>query len=69
METDGKTDNGQTALHISAYEGFPKVLEPLIEYGADVNAVDKEGNTPLHLILNQKNMNPIFMQGSVLQKV
>lgn len=48
---DTKTVAGEpsylTALHLAAQEGLLKPVLALLAGGADVNAVDKEGNTPL----------------------
>ncbi len=38
---------GRTALHCAAKAGFVHVVEALIEYGGDVNALDEQGQTPL----------------------
>jgi len=38
---------GWTALHYCAGYGFAELVEPLIERGADINALDDEGKTPL----------------------
>ena len=40
--------NGETILHQHARAGYPAVCRKLIELGADVNAIDKRGRTPLH---------------------
>jgi ankyrin repeat protein len=39
---------GATPLHVSAAKGYSRVLKLLIQYGADVNALDNDGWTPLH---------------------
>eukprot|EP00698_Gefionella_okellyi_P006227 TRINITY_DN15622_c0_g1_i1.p1 TRINITY_DN15622_c0_g1~~TRINITY_DN15622_c0_g1_i1.p1 ORF type:complete len:883 (+),score=204.90 TRINITY_DN15622_c0_g1_i1:117-2765(+) len=44
---DCKTASGQTALHLSARYAGRLQLETLLEYGAAVNAVDKQQNPPL----------------------
>jgi Ankyrin repeats (3 copies) len=41
--------NGQTPLHLAAYNKSPETLKILLDYGADVNYVDKDGRTPLYL--------------------
>lgn len=38
---------GRTALHCAAKAGFVHVVEALIEYGADVRALNDRGQTPL----------------------
>ncbi len=38
---------GRTALHCAAKAGFVHVVEALIECGADVNAINERGQTPL----------------------
>jgi len=40
---------GWTALHYAAGFGFAELVEPLIERGADINAFDDEGKTPLRV--------------------
>ena len=36
---------------MAVQEGHFPVIEQLIEYGADVNARDNNGHTPLHFII------------------
>ncbi|XP_043237792.1 oxysterol-binding protein-related protein 1-like [Amphibalanus amphitrite] len=38
----------QTALHLATYFGHTRVVELLLEHGADINAVNQCGDTPLH---------------------
>jgi hypothetical protein len=39
----------RAALPLAVYYGQPDVVDPLLTRGADVNFVDRDGNTPLHL--------------------
>lgn len=49
--------NGKTALHCA---GTLKVLKELVEvYGLDVNAVDKKGDTPLHVAVREGSFRAI----------
>jgi truncated hemoglobin YjbI/ankyrin repeat protein len=43
---------GRTALHCAAKAGFVSVVEALIEHGADVNALNDRGQTPLAEVEN-----------------
>ena len=45
---DAINRNGATALHIAAMFGNTKIVNVLIEQGADINILDKANNTPLH---------------------
>ncbi len=45
-------DKGETVLHRHARAGHPKICKKLIELGANVNAVDQRGRTPLHHTLD-----------------
>ncbi|KAL3862043.1 hypothetical protein ACJMK2_008040 [Sinanodonta woodiana] len=40
--------SGRTALHVAACHGNEHVVRLLLENGADINARDKNDNTPLH---------------------
>ncbi|HYV04281.1 MAG TPA: sigma-70 family RNA polymerase sigma factor, partial [Blastocatellia bacterium] len=42
---------GWTALHYSAGYGFAELVSPLIDRGADINALDDENRTPLQVAL------------------
>lgn len=39
---------GMSAIHVATAEGKEDMVSLLLQHGADVNAVDNIGNTPLH---------------------
>lgn len=43
-----KDEQGLTPLHIAAFYGYPLIIELLLEYGSDINAVDNFSRTPAH---------------------
>jgi hypothetical protein len=43
---------GDTALHIAAQQGFDTVVQVLVDKGANVNAKNKQGRTPLALAMS-----------------
>ena len=49
-----KNDDGWTPLHKAAYEGYREIVELLIAKGADVNAKNRYGTTPLDDAIQQK---------------
>jgi len=49
----------QTPLHFAAVYGCLEAIQLLIENGADVNAVDSSGHTPLALAEKQRRKRPI----------
>ena len=45
---------------MAAIEGHCNVIERLVGFGADLNCVDNEGNTPLHVVFIKKNTKPLI---------
>ena len=50
-------DDQRTPLHLAAYHRELKVARVLVERNADVNSRDKEGKTPLFLLLEDSSLN------------
>ena len=51
------TRHGDTALHIASREGRWEMVSMLIEYGADVFAVDFDGNRPVDVAAEYSHLN------------
>lgn len=47
---------GFTPLHTAACEGYTRVIERLIGYGADLNATDHDTNTPLSVVVGNRGV-------------
>ena len=49
-DCEDRDEHGHTALHLAAWFGdSPDVVEWLLQRGADANAKDNNGNTPLKM--------------------
>ena len=51
-----KNARDQTALHVALIAGKLVVAEQLVGYGTDINAVDKDGDTPLNYAFTLRKM-------------
>ncbi|KAK7471427.1 hypothetical protein BaRGS_00035915 [Batillaria attramentaria] len=54
---------GLTPLHLACIRGQFQSAEALVEFGADVNVADADGDTPLHVTVGTKVNNPDSLQG------
>ncbi|XP_022163100.1 ankyrin repeat domain-containing protein 27-like [Myzus persicae] len=43
-----KDEQGLTPLHVAAFYGYPLIIELLLKYGSDINALDNFSLTPAH---------------------
>ncbi|KAL8130423.1 hypothetical protein V2J09_019578 [Rumex salicifolius] len=50
-----KDIDDRTAMHVAACQGYQEVVELLIHHGADIDAIDKWGSTPLADAIHYKN--------------
>ena len=58
-----------TPLHIAVHEGCIKAVELLVGFGADLNVVTTDGNTPLHLALGRGTMSPPLEETPEIKEV
>ena len=58
-DLDVKNIVGHTPLYVATVEGYGRIVERIVGYGASVSAATMEGNTPLHVVMRQKNMRPL----------
>jgi len=54
VRVDQRTDKGRTGLHCATRVGFTAVMGVLLEAGADVNARDAVGDTPLAYVFQAR---------------
>ena len=49
----------RSPLHIAAFEGHTKTIETLLDYKADIEAIDFNGATPLFLAKERSQVNVV----------
>lgn len=55
-DVDALGAENQSAIHVATNEGYSVMVEILLDHGADVNAVDKDGDTALHIALAKESL-------------
>lgn len=62
-----RNDRKETCIHVACSLNKMDILAKLLQYGADVNAIDYKGNTGLHIAIQEGNdkcvstiLNPLF---------
>ncbi|XP_073251415.1 E3 ubiquitin-protein ligase MIB2-like isoform X2 [Porites lutea] len=58
-----RNNKRQTALALSVSEAYTAMIELLVEHGADVNADDEDGDTPLHLAIIHQAVGTTGLRG------
>lgn len=59
----------RTPLHLTILKGHSRVVERLVCRGADLTAIDQDGNTPLHLLLAGHGMEQLCADTPLLNRV
>ena len=53
---DIPTELGITPLHFACFKGNKQIVDILLDLGADINAIDNDGNSCLHFAVNSNNV-------------
>jgi ankyrin repeat protein len=61
LKTDVNLFNGATALHIAAAFGFSEYINILLDAGADINAADEKGLTPLMMAVAWNQLDSVVL--------
>ena len=64
LDVNAATDKGETALHGAAHRGADTIAKYLVEKGANVNAHNKRGFTPLDLAMGKGGYNGALGPGA-----
>lgn len=55
-----KDEQGFTFLHVAAFYGYPLIIELLLEYGSEINAMDNFSRTPAHYAALRGHQNALL---------
>ena len=66
---DCNTHELQTPLHLAAHKGNGTIVERLVGFGANLNVQDKDGDTPLHIVLMVRQAEALTEDTPQLMKV
>jgi ankyrin repeat protein len=66
VDPDAKTPDGDTALHLAAFDGKLDIVRALVEGGADMNVKDAAGKTALQVVSEQKPRPPRPTAGALV---
>jgi ankyrin repeat protein len=65
-DPDAKTPDGDTALHLAAFDGKLEIVRALVEGGADMSVKDAAGKTALQVVSEQKPRPPRPTAGALV---
>jgi len=63
VDPNVQDDDGDTPLHLAAWNGYLTIVKFLLEHGADPNIQDDDGDTPLDYGSNCEEIIEEFMRG------
>ncbi len=59
MDAKVADNDGLTPLHYACRYGLEALINPLVKRGADINAMDKKGQTPLHTAVDCEHVDTV----------
>jgi ankyrin repeat protein len=62
-----KNQEGMTAIALAVTRSYKEMIELLLEHGVNVNAEDKDGDTPLHVAVMKHFIALIGVSTSIFQ--
>lgn len=65
LNVNHQDDNGWTPLHFASQKGALEAAELFLDSGADVEAIDLNGNTPLWVAAMNSNTNPEMVKALI----
>jgi ankyrin repeat protein len=68
-DIDATNPSGETALHIAAAQGYDPVISLLVERGANLNARNAKGQTPLGALVARKSQSKTSSTIELLRKL
>ncbi|MEE6483927.1 hypothetical protein FKM82_013690 [Ascaphus truei] len=58
-----RNNRNQSPLHLAVIQGHINLVQVLVKEGADVNAEDEDGDTPMHIVLVHQHLASIEPEG------
>jgi len=62
FDIDEMNDDGESILHLCARRGDAQRVELLVTSGADLALLNSNGNTPLHVVVEESAKEPAMTQ-------
>lgn len=63
------TNGAQTALHLATHQGHLRIIERLVGFGVDMNMIDADEDTALHMAVLKDSADALSTDTPQLKKV
>lgn len=63
------TNGAQTALHLATHQGHSRIIERLVGFGVEMNVIDADEDTPLHMAVLKDSADALSPDTPQLKKV